>query len=165
MICSSNEGFLPYTKSNAKSASGKNRTFYLDNGKGYNYCTVDQCLKPSVIAYFRDGTITGDVPEDLLKGLENALAKNALTADNFMPGRGFTLFHSDGDEVEPYCNFESVRNTWGVQSCEFFTYQSNTTLHVATGASFFTSYCGSMVSEILNDKWQPCEQTIGGTWW
>ena len=33
------------------------------------------------------------------------------------------------------------------------------------GKPVITSYCGSMVSEILNDKWQPCEQTIGGTWW
>jgi len=47
----------------------------------------------------------------------------------------------------------------------FDTISTSSILHVATGASFFTSYCGSMVSEILNDKWQPCEQTIGGTWW
>ena len=160
MICKSNDGFVPYTRNNAK-----NRKFYLDNGKGYNYCTVDQCLKPGVIAYFRDGTITGDVPEVLLKGLKNALAKNALTADNFMPSSGFTFFHSDGDEVVPYCNFESVRNTWGAQASQFLTYQSNTTLHVATGKVFFVSYCGKMVSEILNNQWQPREETIGGGWW
>ena len=69
---------------------------------GYNYCTVDQCLKPEVIAYFRDGTVEGDVPEEKLKALKNALAKNALTADNFTPGNGFTFFHSIGDGVVPY---------------------------------------------------------------
>ena len=129
------------------------------------YCTVDQCLKPGVIAYFRDGTVTGDVPEEFLKGLKNALSKNALTADNFMPGAGFTFFHSDGDEVVPYCNFESVRNTWGAQSCAFLTYQSNTTLHVATGTAFFLSYCGKLVSEELNNQWQAREETVGGGWW
>ena len=47
------EGFLPYTKSNSVDGSGKKRSFELENGKGYNYCTVDQCLKPGVIEYFR----------------------------------------------------------------------------------------------------------------
>lgn len=41
MICNSNDGFVPYTKNNAKNASGKKRTFCLDNGKGYNYCSVE----------------------------------------------------------------------------------------------------------------------------
>ena len=63
MMAQCSEGFLPYTKSNLVDDSGKPRDFELENGKGYNYCTVDQCLKPGVIAYFRDGTITGEVPE------------------------------------------------------------------------------------------------------
>ena len=161
----SNDGFLPYTKSNATDSKGKKRTFELENGKGYNYCTVDQCLKPEVIEYFRNGTISGDVPEAKLKALENALAKNALTAGGFTPGKGFTFFHSIGDEVVPYCNFESVRNTWGVNSIEALSYQSETTLHVATGTAFFLSYCGGLVDEILKGEWAPREETIGGHFW
>ena len=161
----SNDGFLPYTKSNATDSKGKKRTFELENGKGYNYCTVDQCLKPEVIEYFRNGTISGDVPEAKLKALENALAKNALTAGGFTPGKGFTFFHSIGDEVVPYCNFESVRNTWGVNSIEALSYQSETTLHVATGTAFFLSYCGNLVDEILKGEWAPREETIGGHFW
>ena len=159
------EGFLPYTKSNSVDGSGKKRSFELENGKGYNYCTVDQCLKPGVIEYFRSGAILGDVPEEKLKALENALAKNKLTAGSYTPGRGFTFFHSDGDEVVPYCNFESVRNTWGVNTIEALTYQSATTLHVATGTTFFVSYCGKLVDEILNGKWSPREETVGGILW
>lgn len=127
-----------------------------------DYCTVDQCLKPGVIAYFRDGTVTGEVPEAKLKALEKSMAKNALTADNYMPGRGFTFFHSIGDEVVPYCNFESVCNTWGVNLIEALSYQSNTTLHVGTGTAFFLWYCGDLVNEIINDEWAPCEKTVGG---
>ena len=159
------EGFLPYTQNNSVDAKGKKRSFELENGKGYNYCTVDQCLKPGVIAYFRDGTITGDVPEAKLKALEKSLAKNALTDGNYKPGRGFTFFHSIGDEVVPYCNFESVRNNWGVEAIEALTYQSNTTYHVATGTAFFTKYCGGYVDEILSNKWAPCETTVGGGLW
>ena len=161
----SNDGFLPYTKSNATDSKGNNRTFELENGKGYNYCTVDQCLKPEVIEYFRNGTIAGDVPEAKLKALEHALAKNALTAGSFTPGNGFTFFHSIGDEVVPYCNFESVRNTWGVNSITALSYQSSTTLHVATGTAFFLDYCGNLVDEILKGKWAPREETVGGHFW
>ena len=159
------DGFLPYTQSNLIDGSGHKRNFELEDNKGYNYCTVDQCLKPGVIAYFRDGTILGDVPGDKLKALEKALAKNQLTADGFMPGTGFTFFHSDGDEIVPYCNFESVRNTWGVEKIAALTYQSNTTLHVSTGTSFFVKYCGDLVDEILKDKWTPREETVGGGLW
>ena len=156
------EGFLPYTQKNLVDGKGKKRKFELENGKGYNYCTVDQCLKPGLIACFRDGTITGDVPEAKLKALKNSMAKNALTADNYMPGSGFTFFHSIGDEVVPYCNFESVCNTWGTSSIEALSYQSNTTLHVGTGIAFFVWYCGDLVKEILKDNWTPCEKTVGG---
>jgi hypothetical protein len=159
------DGYLPYTQSNLTDGNGNKRSFELENGKGYNFCTVDQCLKPEVIQYFRDGTISGDVPEAKLKALEKSLAKNALTADNYMPGKGFTFFHSIGDEVVPYCNFESVRNTWGVESIVALSYQSNTTLHVATGTSFFLAYCGDLVDEILKGKWAPREETVGGGLW
>lgn len=165
MRAQSNDGFLPYTKSNATDSKGKKRTFELENGKGYNYCTVDQCLKPEVIEYFRNGTISGDVPEAKLKALEKAMAKNALTAGGFTPGNGFTFFHSIGDEVVPYCNFESVRNTWGVNSITALSYQSETTLHVATGTAFFLDYCGNLVNEILKGEWAPREETVGGHFW
>ena len=165
MMAKTNDGFKPYTPKNEKDASGKKYSYKLENGKGYNYCTVDQCFKPGVIAYFRDGNVTGDVPEAKLKALEKALANNALTAGDFKPGEGFTFFHSVGDEVVPYCNYESVRNTWGSNHIKGVTYKSNTTLHVATGAAFFTTYCGSLAGEIFNDKWQACEQTKGNGLW
>lgn len=161
----SNDGFLPYTESNLKDASGKKRSFELENGKGYNYCTVDQCLKPGVIAYFRDGTITGELPEAKLKALENAMAKNQLTAGNYTPGKGFTFFHSVGDEIVPFCNFESVRNNWGIGDIVALSYQSNTTLHLATGIAFYLYYCGDLVDEILDDKWAPREETVGHGLW
>ena len=159
MKAKTSEGFLPYTRNNSVDGSGKQRHFELENGKGYNYCTVDQCLKPGVIAYFRDGIVTGEVPEAKLKALEHSLAKNAVTADNFMPGRGFTFFHSIGDEVVPYCNFESVRSSWGIDNIKAVTYQSGS-LHVATGTDFFVKYCGSLVDEILKGTWAPCEKII-----
>jgi hypothetical protein len=114
-----------------------------------------------VIAYFRDGTVTGEVPVEKLKALEKSLSKNALTADGFMPGSGFTFFHSTGDEVVPYCNLESVRNTWGAGGISTLSFESYVQLHVATGTVFFTIYCGSLVDDILKGKWTPGEQIVG----
>jgi len=165
MMAQTSDGFKPYTPKNEKDANGNKYSFKLANGKAYNYCTVEQCFKPGVIAYFRDGKVTGDVPEAKLKALEKALAQNALTADDFKPGTGFTFFHSVGDEVVPFCNYESVRNTWGTNNIKGVVYKSNTTLHVATGASFFTTHCGVLVGEILNDKWQACENTKRSILW
>ena len=162
MMAETSDGFKPYTPKHERDANGRTYSFKLKNGKGYNYCTVDQCFKPGVIAYFRDGKVTGDVPEDKLKALERALARNALTAGDFKPDAGFTFFHSVGDEVVPYCNFESVCNTRGTSSIEALSYQSNTTLHVGTGIAFFVWYCGDLVKEILIDNWTPCEKTVGG---
>ena len=155
------EGFVPYTQNNLVDESGNKRDFELENGKGYNFCTVDQCLKLGVIAYFTDGTITGDVPESKLKALEKSLSKNALTAENFKPGKGFTFFHSTGDEVVPYCNLESVRNTWGTDLIQTLSFQSYVSLHVGTGTVFFTLYCGDLVDEILKGTWAPRERTVG----
>lgn len=45
------------------------------------------------------------------------------------------------------------------------TYQSNTTLHVATGTSFYAVYCGSLVDENLKDNWGAREETVGGGLW
>ena len=159
------EGFLPYTKNNLVDGNGKKRDFELENGKGSNYCTVDQCLKAGVIEYFRNGTITGEVPEAKLKALEKSLAKNALTDGNFKPGKGFTFFHSTRDEVVPFCNLESVRSAWGSSNIKALSYNSGTYLHVGTGTAFFTWYCGDYVSEILKNNWAPCEDTVGGRFW
>ena len=161
MMAMTSDGFKPYTPANSKKSNGRTYSYKLANGKGYNYCTVDQCFKPGVIAYFRDGVVTGDVPEAKLKALENALAKNRLTEGDFVPNRNFTFFHSVGDEVVPFCNYESVRSAWGSNIIKGVAYQSNTTLHVGTGETFFTTYCGSLVGEIFNDKWSACETTAG----
>jgi hypothetical protein len=108
---------------------------------------------------------------DFMKSIKNftvfvlSCMMNALTAGKYKPGNGFTFFHSIGDEVVPYCNFESVRNTWGVNNIVALSYQSKTTLHVGTGTSFFLFYCGDLVDEILKGKWAPREDTVGGEIW
>jgi hypothetical protein len=37
--------------------------------------------------------------------------------------------------------------------------------NVATGTAFYVDNCGSLVDEILDDKWAPREETVGGDLW
>jgi len=159
MVCWSktDKQFMLYSPENAKG-----RKWDLSNGNAMSYCTVDQCFKPGVIAYFKDGSIQGDVPEAKLKALEQALKENSLYYGNYVPnlsysnnGRGrFTMFHSTRDEVVPFSNLLSVKDKWGSDVFRCMQYESGTYLHVGTGASYYVEYVGTLFDEFFNDKWK-----------
>lgn len=160
--------FMLYDPENAEG-----RNWDLSNGNAMSYCTVDQCFKPGVIAFFKDGSIKGDVPENKLKALEQALKENSLHYGNYVPDIGayssggterYTLFHSTGDEVVPFSNMESVKNKWGADKLKAISYDAGTYLHVGTGAAFYVSYVGPLVDELLadHDKWATGEYKITG---
>ena len=159
--------FMLYDPENANG-----RDWELSNGNAMSYCTVDQCFKPGVIAFFKDGSIKGDVPENKLKALEQALKENSLYYGNYVPEpdefsmggtERFTLFHSTGDEVVPVSNMESVRNKWGVNNLKAISYEAGTYLHVGTGAAFYVSYVGTLVDQLLSDdRWATGEYKYTG---
>jgi hypothetical protein len=165
MYCWSNtkKQYLLYNPQNTRTLS--NAPWDLSDGNAKSYCTVDQCFKPGVIAYFKDGTIKGDVPEAKLKALEKALKENSLYYGDYKPGKfdWFTFFHSSRDEVVPYCNMQSVKNAWGDNAANFQSYQSmGTFLHVGTGASFYVSYANSYLEEMINRSWKSGSGIKGG---
>ena len=159
--------FMLYDPENANG-----RDWDLSNGNAMSYCTVDQCFKPGVIAFFKDGSIKGDVPENKLKALEQALKENSLYYGDYVPDIGayssggterYTLFHSTGDEVVPVSNMESVRNKWGVNNLKAISYEAGTYLHVGTGAAFYVSYVGTLVDQLLSDdRWATGEYKYTG---
>ena len=154
--------FKPYTPENIK--EGDNN-WELTNGKAKNYCTVDQCFKPGVIEYFKDRTVSDDVPEDKLKALEQALRENSLTYGDWKPSgtypHAFLFFHSTRDEVVPFCNYESVKGVWGINLILGNPFQSDLAyLHVGTGANFYIFRATGYARDILGQKWAPGEKTI-----
>jgi pimeloyl-ACP methyl ester carboxylesterase len=169
MYCWSNtdKNFMPHDIHNYAG-----RDWDLSNGNAKSYCTVDQCFKPGVIAFFKDGSIKGDVPENKLKALEQALKENSLYYGDYVPDIGayssggterYTLFHSTGDEVVPVSNMESVRNKWGVNYLKAISYEAGTYLHVGTGAAFYVSYVGTLVDQLLSEgKWATGEYKYTG---
>jgi len=157
MMAQYKDEFRPYIPENIKKGDD---SWELTVSHGYNYCTVDQCLRSGMIEYFKSGTLTGDVAEAKLKALDKALKENALTYGGWKPSgdypHAYCFFHSTADEVVPLCNYVSVRDAWGKNLIQG---QLDTAglLHVATGASFFIQ-SGSIVKDILGNKWAPGEK-------
>ena len=159
MMAMYNNEFKAYIPENIKEGD---KNWQLSNGKGVNYCTVDQCFKPEVIEYFKSGTITGDVPEAKLKALEQALEKNSLTYGSWKPSgaypHAYHFFHSTRDEVVPFCNYESVKAAWGTNLFLGNPFESSFCyLHLGTGANFYVLRVINFTSNILNRKWAPGE--------
>lgn len=162
MMTKYNDEFKAYIPQNIK--EGDNN-WDLTVSKGKNYCTADQCFKPGFIEYFKNGKIKGDVPEAKLKALEQALKENSLTYGTWKPSgtypHAFYFFHSTRDEVVPFCNYESVKNAWGLNRILGNPFQSKfTDLHVETGAYFFVVIASDRTSDILGQKWVPGEKQI-----
>lgn len=135
----------------------------LSNGNAKNYCTVEECFKPGVIAYFKNNVVGDDVEQSKMEALEKALKENALTYGTWKPNndtQSYIFFHSTRDEIVPFCNYESVKNGWGIDLMRGFPYQAPTYLHIGTGAHFFVHYATKYTETILSQKWEYGEETI-----
>ena len=157
MMCMHGKEFMPYTPENIKEGDNK---WDLTPTRGKNYCTFDQCFRPGVIEYFKSGTVTGDVPEAKLKAMEQALKVNSLTYGGWKPSGDFPhayyFYHSTGDEVVPYCNYERVRDAWGTNLI-YGNIRDSDNLHVPTGALFFMEMATNL-PRVLRQDWAPGEK-------
>ena len=137
-----------------------------DANGAFSYCTVDQCLRPEVIEYFKTGSVPTGYSSVKLDALKQALAENCLTyGDKWMPSQGntpFIFFHSTRDEVVPACNYESVKSVWGIDRIQGHPYESGTYLHVNSGAAFYARYVNNFVYPLLKDLQPAGESKITG---
>ena len=151
--------FEPYAGSYVEKNAGN---WYFDPDDACCYCTVDQCLKPEVIEYFKTGTVPAGYSTTKLDALKHALEENSLTYGNkWMPSEEktpFVFFHSTRDEVVPACNYESVKGGWGIGRIQGHPYESGTYLHVSTGAAFYAYYVNRFVYPLLKGP-QPTGET------
>ena len=137
-----------------------------DANGAFSYCTVDQCLRPEVIEYFKTGSVPTGYSSVKLDALKQALAENCLTyGDKWMPSQGntpFIFFHSTRDEVVPACNYESVKSVWGIDRIQGHPYESGTYLHVNSGAAFYARYVNNFVYPLLKGPQPAGESKITG---
>ena len=142
------------------------RNWKTDANGAYSYCTVDQCLRPEVIEYFKTGSVPTGYSYAKLDALKQALTENCLTyGDKWKPSQGqtpFIFFHSTRDEVVPFCNYESVKGSWGIERIQGHPYKSNTYLHVYSGAAFYTWYVNNYVYPLLKSLQPTGESDITG---
>lgn len=163
-VWNSNTGrYETYAGSYVEKNAGNWKT---DPNGAYSYCTVDQCLRPEVIEYFKTGSVPTGYSNVKLDALKQALAENCLTyGDKWMPSQGntpFIFFHSTRDEVVPVCNYESVKGSWGIERIQGHPYKSGTYLHVNSGAAFYTRYVNNFVYPLLKGPQPTGESNITG---
>ena len=157
------KNYETYTGSYVEKNAGNWKT---DASGAYSYCTVDQCLRPEVIEYFKTGSVPTGYSYEKLDALKQALSENCLTyGDKWMPSQGqtpFIFFHSTRDEVVPFCNYESVKGSWGIERIQGHPYKSNTYLHVSSGATFYTWYVNKFVYPLLKGPQPTGESEVTG---
>ena len=129
------------------------------------YAPIEMCLKPSLLAYFKDGSVDGDISADKLQALRQCLEENSLSYGGWMPPQasGLTFFHSEQDRVVPIINLYSMDDQWYMQSNHFSTYiYTDTTngAHAAAGTMFFIMYCSGYTDAILSGKWSSQHKTL-----
>lgn len=160
------ETFLPYNAENTL-LYPDDSDWELGNSSAKSYCTADQCFKAGVIAYFRDGTVEGDVPEAKLKALKSALENNSLTSGGWQPSQNihpsFSFFHSAYDEVVPIANYEKVKESWGIERIKGYRFtpnnQTNGT-HLNTGMYYVLMGPSSYIKKMFDGSETSGEQIV-----
>ena len=122
------------------------------------YAPIEMCLKPSLLAYFKDGSVDGDISADKLQALRQCLEENSLSYGGWMPPQasGLTFFHSTTDDVVPPINPYTMEDQWASQSDHYSTYLYTSSAlgsHTTTGNMFFIQFCSGYIDDILNGKW------------
>lgn len=157
------KSYETYAGSHVEKNAGNWKT---DANGAFSYCTVDQCLRPEVIEYFKTGSVPTGYSSVKLDALKQALAENCLTyGDKWMPSQGntpFIFFHSTRDEVVPACNYESLKSVWGIDRIQGHPYESGTYLHVSSGAAFYARYVNNFVYPLLKGPQPAGESKITG---
>ncbi len=123
----------------------------LTNSDGV--CTFEKMVTPGLYKYFTGQSMKRSEAKPYI-ALAKALELNNLTT-NWTPTVPMVCFHSVGDEVVPYCNFESAYSAFG--STGYFRgirYDAKTYTHVGTGRSFYLLYEGSLVKGLFSGKWK-----------
>ncbi len=133
----------------------------LTNSDGV--CTFEQMVTPGLYKYFTGQSMTRSEAKPYV-ALAKALELNNLTRD-WTPTLPMICFHSVGDEVVPFCNYESAKAAFG--GTGYFKgvrYTGKTQSHVGTGTTYYLLYEGGLVSAVLNGTWKnwPVESNQGG---
>lgn len=137
-----NDRIKAYSKANGKC---------LTNSDGV--CTFEQMVTPGLYKYFTGQSMTRSQAKPFV-ALAKALELNNLTKD-WTPTLPMICFHSVGDEVVPFCNYESAKSAFASSGVfRGIRYTGKTQSHVGTGTTYYLLYEGGLVKAILNGSWK-----------
>ncbi|MCC8176765.1 MAG: lipase family protein [Bacteroidales bacterium] len=123
----------------------------LTNADGV--CTFEKMVVPGLYKYFTGQSMTRSEAKPYV-ALAKALELNNLTKD-WTPTLPMICFHSVGDEVVPFCNYESAKSAFsGSGYFRGVRYTGMTQSHVGTGTTYYLLYEGGLVNAVLNGSWK-----------
>lgn len=153
--------FLPYNKENT-TLYPKDSQWNLASAEAKSYCTADQCFTAAAIDFFSGGKSMPE-PNPKMVALKNALEKNSLTYGGWKPEvttqPSFLFFHSTNDEVVPFCNYENVRDAWGLERMKGYKGVSESGTHYNGGIYFVLMNPSAYITPLLNGVVKPGEET------
>lgn len=134
---------------------------YTDKGESHKwvdaseaesaYCTVDQILRPEAIAYIKTGKAEAPYA-DKLAAIEKALEMNNL-CKGWVPSHPIFVFHSLGDEVVPFANYESASQSFTDSNFIGMKYKATAQSHTGTGQAFFLLYEKVYLTSLMGNHW------------
>ncbi|MCC8038154.1 MAG: lipase family protein [Bacteroidales bacterium] len=123
----------------------------LTNSDGV--CTFEKMVTEGLYKYFTGQSMTRSAAKPYV-ALAKALELNNLTKE-WTPTLPMICFHSVGDEVVPFCNYESAKSAFSSSGVfRGVRYTGKTQSHVGTGTTYYLLYEGGLVSAILNGTWK-----------
>ena len=140
--------YMPYT------AENKNKYKWEDATKSEAvYCTGDQIMRPEALKYIMYGKTSSKKDAQKLATLINALDMNNL-CKRWVPRHPMVVFHSTGDEVVPFANYESALKAFTNEYFKGIRYNSGTYTHIGTGTSFYAWYEDGYAKSLFNGSWK-----------
>ena len=149
------DGFYPYRKDTKDN-------YQWESGNKTSYAKTSDVIRPEVINWM----IGKQDPahKDKMEALVGALKDNVLYTD-WTPATSTFLFHSPGDEIVPFVNYENCLAAWkGSDKVKAFRCKGLSQSHIAYGKVFYVNDISTGIRAIFGNKTHnyKFEQTLGG---
>ena len=137
------DNFYPYRKDTEDN-------YKWESGNKTSYAKTSDVIRPEVINWM----IGKQDPahKDKMEALVGALNDNVLY-NNWTPATSTFLFHTPGDEVVPFVNYENCLAAWkGSENVKAFRSIGFTQTHVSYGKLFYANHISTGIRAIFNGK-------------
>ena len=149
------DGFYPYRKDTKDN-------YEWESGNKTSYAKASDMLRPELINWMKGKQ--DPAQKEKMEAFLAALKDNVLFTD-WRPATSTILFHTVGDEVVPFKNYENCLAAWkGSDKVKAFRCEGLSQSHIAYGTVFFGNDISTGIRAIFGNETNKYkfEQTLGG---